>query len=394
MDGLVLLILIFSLVRLSFQEMIPQSTWIQHTFLAGNYGTSRILWSSINKKSLQLLLSLLLLAGIADAGYGLGQLYGFWPSHHHLFPLTGSFFNPGPYSGWLACIVPVAVYGIIQNRRSTGNPWVNYMSWSYLVLAALVLFPASSRAAMLAVASGTLVVAWPRIRNSSYWQHNWIKGAVASVMILGLAGLYLMKKDSADGRLLIYKVTADMIAEAPVLGWGWDGFPGMYNNFQAVYFENGRGTEQEKYLADNVTYGFNELLEFTAEMGILGLLLAAGLVLLLILKWRHRTDVQKIRPVNYLGLGVGVAWLVFALFSYPMSIPALAIILPVTLAGINAALNKENGLKESVPGSKSAKAFISMSLNILSGLILLGFFCLWVLLGKPLSSIDQRLDEC
>ncbi|MBY5960010.1 hypothetical protein KUV50_17800 [Membranicola marinus] len=46
------------------------------------------------------------------------------------------------------------------------------MSWSYLVLAALVLFPASSRAAMLAVASGTLVVAWPRIRNSSYWQHN------------------------------------------------------------------------------------------------------------------------------------------------------------------------------------------------------------------------------
>ncbi|MBY5960011.1 hypothetical protein KUV50_17805 [Membranicola marinus] len=52
MDGLVLLILIFSLVRLSFQEMIPQSTWIQLTFLAGNYGTSRILWSSINKKSL------------------------------------------------------------------------------------------------------------------------------------------------------------------------------------------------------------------------------------------------------------------------------------------------------------------------------------------------------
>ena len=38
----------------------------------------------------------------SEAIYGLRQLYGFTSSHHSLYSLTGSFFNPGPYSGYLA----------------------------------------------------------------------------------------------------------------------------------------------------------------------------------------------------------------------------------------------------------------------------------------------------
>ena len=34
----------------------------------------------------------------SEAIYGLRQLYGFTSSHHSLYSLTGSFFNPGPYS--------------------------------------------------------------------------------------------------------------------------------------------------------------------------------------------------------------------------------------------------------------------------------------------------------
>lgn len=388
-DGLVLILFFYSLVRLSFQEMIPQSSWIQSTFLAGTYGITRILWPSINRKSFQLLLSLLLLAGIAETGYGLGQLYGFWPSHHHLFPLTGSFFNPGPYSGWLACMVPVAVYGIIQNiKRVKVHPWVSYLSWSYLFLAVLVLFPAASRAAILGVVAGTVLVSWPRIKNLSLWQSKWFKVTLASGMIMGLAGLYLMKIDSADGRLLIYKITTDMIADAPILGWGWDGFPLMYNNYQAVYFENGYGNEREKYLANNVIFGYNEFLEFTAEMGMLGLLLVAGLVILLVRKWRELTKKQSIQPFHYLGLSVLLAWTVFALFSYPMSIPALAILLPVTLSGFNTAFNKKSDLKESAIGVRNINAPVNISLNILSGLILLGisiYGIYWVQHYRPLT---------
>jgi len=35
--------------------------------------------------------------GIIQAVYGNLQVWGYYPSHHNLFKLTGSFFNPGPY---------------------------------------------------------------------------------------------------------------------------------------------------------------------------------------------------------------------------------------------------------------------------------------------------------
>lgn len=138
-----------------------------------------------------------------------------------------------------------------------------------------------------------------------------------------------------------------MIAEAPVLGWGWDGFPTMYNNFQAVYFQSGAGSEREKYLADNVTYGFNEVLEYTAEMGILGLLLIGGIAILLLRKWGQITKTHSIHSIHFQGLGVMGSWFTFAMFSYPMSIPALMIVLPVAFSGITTALYKENEISES-----------------------------------------------
>ena len=51
----------------------------------------------------------LLIAAIVQAVYGNLQLYGFFHSHHNLFKMTGSFFNPGPYAGYLVSGLPVAV---------------------------------------------------------------------------------------------------------------------------------------------------------------------------------------------------------------------------------------------------------------------------------------------
>ena len=46
---------------------------------------------------------LIVLGGI-EAIWGLRQIYGFAVSNHSLYALTGSFYNPGPYSGYLAMI--------------------------------------------------------------------------------------------------------------------------------------------------------------------------------------------------------------------------------------------------------------------------------------------------
>ena len=118
----VLVLCLYMTMRTSLMDFIPQSAWIQIAYLAGSYFTARILWSSINTRGIYLFVAIILVAGILETGYGLGQLYGLWPSHHHLYPLTGSFFNPGPYSGWLACVMPLAIFGALQKKDSTVTP--------------------------------------------------------------------------------------------------------------------------------------------------------------------------------------------------------------------------------------------------------------------------------
>ena len=49
---------------------------------------------------------LIVLGGI-EAIWGLRQIYGLAVSNHSLYALTGSFYNPGPYSGYLAMIFPL-----------------------------------------------------------------------------------------------------------------------------------------------------------------------------------------------------------------------------------------------------------------------------------------------
>ena len=58
---------------------------------------------------------LVMLGGI-EAVWGLSQLYGYAVSNHSLYVLTGSFFNPGPYSGYLAMILPVCLYQWLTKR--------------------------------------------------------------------------------------------------------------------------------------------------------------------------------------------------------------------------------------------------------------------------------------
>ena len=45
-----------------------------------------------------------ILYGGIEAVWGIRQVYGFTYSNHSLYALTGSFYNPGPYSGYLAKI--------------------------------------------------------------------------------------------------------------------------------------------------------------------------------------------------------------------------------------------------------------------------------------------------
>jgi hypothetical protein len=84
-------------------------------FLLLLYFYLRIVFSDKNRLIYSLCGAFFVITSLSEAVWGLRQLYGFTASQHHLFKITGSFFNPGPYSGWLAMVFPMALGYAVWN---------------------------------------------------------------------------------------------------------------------------------------------------------------------------------------------------------------------------------------------------------------------------------------
>lgn len=85
--------------------------------------------------------------------------------------------------------------------------------------------------------------------------------------------LYNAKKASADGRKLIWKLSAQMIPEKPLTGYGYGFFEKEYNLHQANYIKIGKASPEELINAGPVIMPHNELLQNAVEGGITGVLL-------------------------------------------------------------------------------------------------------------------------
>jgi tetratricopeptide (TPR) repeat protein len=284
---------------------------------------------------------LLALTGLVEAAWGWMQLYGFAYSRHHLFKLTGSFFNPGPYAGYLAMMFPLALDMFLSSREAgrearerdrrpwpsrllSAEAWHGVRKWIALLacVAILPILPAAmSRASWLAVLAGSAVVALfrskgliPRLKSLMTRPEGWLAGcAVALLVSAALAGMYFLKKDSADGRALMWKVSLHVAARHPP-GVGTGHFPAAYGDAQAAWMAGGKASETEKQVAGNPEYGFNEYLQILVESGWGSFLLFLGL---LVFTFRSllKSGARGAGPAGSL-----TALLVFAFFSYPFSV--------------------------------------------------------------------------
>ncbi len=279
------------------------------------------------------------LGGLLQCIYGLLQLYGYHPSYHYLFKITGGFSNPGPYSGYIATCFPAALglylfkdrirllfldtlkyEGVRQQRILTIV--TEYIPASFLCLSLLVLPTSKSRAAWLSVALSTLILLIDRYRIreifSRYLKTKFkqlLSAAVISVILTStLLGLYLLNKESGNGRLLIWKVTANIIADQPWLGVGYDHFKMHYMSMQATYFEQHPDADSSNSVTI-IDYAFNETLQFVAESGIWGALLALSLIAISLKGIRETRD-----PLLSIGISGILSIFVFSCFSYPAEI--------------------------------------------------------------------------
>jgi tetratricopeptide (TPR) repeat protein len=194
------------------------------------------------------------------------------------------------------------------------------MAAAAIMTAAVVL--SGSRAGMLAVMAAIAVwfFAKPKTRNT--------KLAAAIVMLALPTALYFFKKDSADGRWLIWRASLDMVADKPVLGHGAGAFKAKYMLCQAAYL-NARPDSQYAQLAGNTLHPFNEYLLVLCEHGLTGLGMAALPVFLLVGAYRRNRGREKLPALMSLS-----ALAVFSFFSYPFRYPFTWVMLFLNVAVI------------------------------------------------------------
>lgn len=335
-------VLIFSLVAVSLTYARDGSTtkMILLTLNTVLYFNFRIFIAQ-HKWNGYVLVLLFMLTGLTEAIWGLLQLYGQTYSQHGLFRTTGSFFNSGPYAGYLAVVLPVALYYLLKDFRIFGKrfnkrtlPYYLRVSIAILVFLSIILvLPATmSRASWLGAIGGCAVVAFfyasQKYRLKEYY-HKHKKRIITvllvavTLLIAGGAGIYYMKKDSADGRALIWKISLQTVKEHP-FGVGLGNFAGSYGDVQAEYFASGRATPQEEYVAGNPEYGFNEYLQLCIEVGIIPFLLFLGILI--------GTIISAVKREKFAPLGALIALLIFAAFSYPFNVLPFVIVFVFLLA--------------------------------------------------------------
>lgn len=261
----------------------------------------------------------IIIAGVclAQAVYGLMQYTGITYANRG-FSIAGSFDNPAGFAACISAGLPLC-FSVMHKGKQLR--YFGLISAGIIVLAVIL---SESRAGILTVIIVTAVYLGHQYYNSLKKYRNYIIPLLGIAFITLAAGLFLIKKDSAFGRMLIWENTCRMIADKQLFGFGPSGFMSEYMVYQAGYFTENPDSPYA-LLADNVTHPFNEYLLLTAEYGFVGLLLLLVTTAVII-----KSSKQTTIPLLCL-LSAGI----FGCFSYPLRYPFVWILIAYSLGMVS-----------------------------------------------------------
>ncbi|HTO16359.1 MAG TPA: O-antigen ligase family protein [Edaphocola sp.] len=269
------------------------------------------LYSEVQKLASFSVLKGLFLVGVLQAFYGLLQFIGKYSSNHNFFAITGSFDNPAGFAAVLSLLFPIGVYWCIKSKR-----FEQRLIFFSVGLVVFLLIISGSRSGLLAVAISSLIIfaiefqLLSKIQNLKNLKLYFIPTFI--ILFISLFFLFKWKPDSANGRLLIWKVSTEMIKEKPLFGYGYKGFQANYMDFQAQYFQK-NPQSKFKHLADNIIHPFNEFIKITVNFGICGLLLYLSLLSLIL--WKLFKSKHSLKSIL---LGCYTSFIILSSFSYPL----------------------------------------------------------------------------
>ncbi|OJV12301.1 MAG: hypothetical protein BGO21_05995 [Dyadobacter sp. 50-39] len=226
--------------------------------------------------------------------------------------VKGSFNNPGPYAIYIANLAVLAATVLFRHYSKIEfvPRRLELISICAIFFAAISMLFADSRTSWISATVGIVSLIFIFLKSIKYRPRFTSRG----ILLLGLGSiaafifviwLYRHKENSADGRLVVWKVATQMASENPLFGLGPFSFDNHYGTFQANYFACNGVKSNEATLADQVDYAYNDFLQITVELGLIGLLLFLAILIL------------ALRNINCIGFPMLTSCVAGALTSYP-----------------------------------------------------------------------------
>ncbi len=222
-----------------------------------------------------------ILAGI-ESIYCILQFLEIIKTNNSSIKVTGSWVNPNITAMFLALILPFVLLSVLDKLTKYRKVFVTLLT---LIIVSLILLKCRTAILGSLLAVG-LVLEWHYKVYGNFINRSSRKLIFATtvlvILLITIVGYfsYYVKKDSADGRKLIWSLSLKMIAEKPLFGFGYGSFERNYNLEQANYFSGDISTENEKVNASHTDMAYNEIIENAVEGGIFGYALFVAFIAL------------------------------------------------------------------------------------------------------------------
>ena len=293
MDSLVMTAMVYYIVNAVFLSHSPVAHQVIITMECGAiYVFVRIIMGG--KQPIKGFVYAMAAAGVYESIVGMLQLVGMAYMGHVKEQMTGTFLNPGPMGIYIAVMLSACTCYYLQTHDRV--VW-----WSIIPM--LIILPTTwSRTALFAY--GIVVALLLRPFLLRHWK------ICLTVTLSMVAGLYLVKRGSADSRMLMNMVALNEWKEHPWCGFGIGSYIQVLAQGQMQYFAL-HPDSKFVHCVGTTDLAFNEYVKVIVEQGIIGIVLILNMV-----GWSLWRLGKEHSPIAYAMIALCIA----ALFSYPFDL--------------------------------------------------------------------------
>lgn len=205
---------------------------------------------------------------------------------------------------WIVTVLATTLPLLLAIVRRSGKRWQRIAVACLVIMSVAFIIVSGSRAGVVAAIVGVLILGFPSLRHRVPAKVLYPMIILAFVAIIW--GLYCIRPQSVQGRLLVYRVLVDAICQEPLWGYGWNAMNVHYMFHQASFLAQ-HPDPALMMLADNVYYPYNEFLGLAYRYGVPCLLVTILLIYYIM---------RKSRRVYRAMLA---AFITMCMFSYPIS---------------------------------------------------------------------------